>query len=166
MICKPGFSEICYEIHSVSFYIMFLFVVTCCQLQSNYKTKILKCNDNYWIIRLMCSKTRTYSMARRNLKFILGKDYTNCMKNKGVLIPNGEHCKQNILPAINKPIWDQPAQANPGRHIPSQGDKDNNFHRRRKVSVWVSLCGMLILIRVDTLRRVHNVGFHAERLIC
>ena len=28
----------------------------------------------------------------------------------------------------------------------------------------VSLRGMLMLIRVDTLRRVHNVGFLVERL--
>ena len=32
--------------------------------------------------------------------------------------------------------------------------------------VRVSLRGMLRLIRVDTLRRVHNVGFLAGRLIC
>ena len=32
--------------------------------------------------------------------------------------------------------------------------------------VRVSLHGMLRLISVDTLRRVHNVGFLAERLIC
>ena len=31
-------------------------------------------------------------------------------------------------------------------------------------SVWVSLRGMLMLIRVDILRRVHNVGFIAGRL--
>ena len=30
----------------------------------------------------------------------------------------------------------------------------------------ISLRGMLRLIRVDTLRRVHNVGFLAGRLIC
>ena len=34
-----------------------------------------------------------------------------------------------------------------------------------KVSVRVSLRGMLRLIRVDTLRRVHNVDFLVERLI-
>ena len=33
------------------------------------------------------------------------------------------------------------------------------------MSARVSLRGMLKLIRVDTLRRVHNVGFLAERLI-
>ena len=32
------------------------------------------------------------------------------------------------------------------------------------MSVRVNLRGMLRLIRVDTLRRVHNVGFLAERL--
>ena len=36
----------------------------------------------------------------------------------------------------------------------------------RKESVRVSLRGMLRLIRVDTLRRVHNVGFLAGRLKC
>ena len=35
---------------------------------------------------------------------------------------------------------------------------------RQKVSVRVSLRDMLRLIRVDTLRRVHNVGFLAGRL--
>ena len=35
----------------------------------------------------------------------------------------------------------------------------------RKVFVMVSLRGMLKLIRFDTLRRVHNVGFLAGRLI-
>ena len=30
--------------------------------------------------------------------------------------------------------------------------------------VLVSLCGMLRLIRINTLRRVHNVGFLVERL--
>ena len=34
------------------------------------------------------------------------------------------------------------------------------------MSVRDSLHGMLRLIRVDTLRRVHNVGFLAARLIC
>ena len=33
------------------------------------------------------------------------------------------------------------------------------------MSIRVSLCGMLRLIRVDTLRNVHNVGFLARRLI-
>ena len=33
-----------------------------------------------------------------------------------------------------------------------------------KVSARISLCGMLRLIRVYTLRRVHNVGFLVERL--
>ena len=59
---------------------------------------------------------------------------------------------------------DQPAlsaQTDPGRHIPSQG----KIHRRRKVSIRVSLRGMLKLTRVDTLR-VHYVGFLARRLIC
>ena len=32
------------------------------------------------------------------------------------------------------------------------------------MSIWVSLRGMLMLIRVDTLRRVHNVCFLAGRL--
>ena len=40
------------------------------------------------------------------------------------------------------------------------------IHRRRKVSIRVSLRGMLRLFRFDTLRRVHNVGFLVERLIC
>ena len=43
---------------------------------------------------------------------------------------------------------------------------ETKIHRRRKVYIRVSLCGMLKLIRVDTLRRVLNVGFIAERLIC
>ena len=34
------------------------------------------------------------------------------------------------------------------------------------MSARVSLRGMLKLIRVDTLRRVHNVGILEERLIC
>ena len=38
-------------------------------------------------------------------------------------------------------------------------------HRRGKVSVRVSLRGMLRLIRSDALHRFHNVGFLAERLI-
>ena len=33
-----------------------------------------------------------------------------------------------------------------------------------RVTVWVSLRGMLMLIRVDTSRRLHNVGFLAGRL--
>ena len=45
-------------------------------------------------------------------------------------------------------------------------DKDLIFtSRRRKVSVRVSLGDMLRLIGVDTLRRVHNVGFLVEWLI-
>ena len=38
------------------------------------------------------------------------------------------------------------------------------IHRRRNVSVRLSLRFMLRLIRVDTSRRVHNVGFHEIRL--
>ena len=38
------------------------------------------------------------------------------------------------------------------------------IHRRRTLSVRVSLHGMLRLIRVDTLYRVHNVGFLAGGL--
>ena len=34
------------------------------------------------------------------------------------------------------------------------------------MSVRVSLRGILRLIRVDTLRRIHNVGFLVERFIC
>ena len=34
------------------------------------------------------------------------------------------------------------------------------------MSILVSLCGMLRLIRVDTLRRDHNAGFLAGRLNC
>ena len=33
------------------------------------------------------------------------------------------------------------------------------------MSVRVSLCGMLRLIRIDTLRRVRNIGLLLERLI-
>ena len=33
------------------------------------------------------------------------------------------------------------------------------------MSIRLSLRGMLMLIRVDTFRRVHNVGFRAGRLI-
>ena len=39
----------------------------------------------------------------------------------------------------------------------------DQIHRRRKVYIRVSLCGMLMLIRVDTLRRVHNVDFLTRR---
>ena len=55
---------------------------------------------------------------------------------------------------------DQPAQANPGRHILSQGNRgiERKIHMRRKLSVRIS--------RVDTLRSVHNVGFLVGRLIC
>ena len=35
-----------------------------------------------------------------------------------------------------------------------------------KMSILVSLRSMLRLIRIDTLRRVHNVGFLVGRLIC
>ena len=34
------------------------------------------------------------------------------------------------------------------------------------MSAWISLSGMHRLIQVDILRRVHNVGFLAEWLIC
>ena len=34
------------------------------------------------------------------------------------------------------------------------------------MSIRVSLCGMLRLIRVDTLRRIYNVDFLLRRLIC
>ena len=37
---------------------------------------------------------------------------------------------------------------------------------RQKVSVRVSLPGILRQIRFDTLRRVHNVGFLLKRLKC
>ena len=57
----------------------------------------------------------------------------------------------------------QSAQVNPDRHIPSQWDRGiedfflkQKFHRRQKVSFRVSLRGMLMLIRIDTLRRVHK----------
>ena len=36
---------------------------------------------------------------------------------------------------------------------------ETEIHRRQKVSIWVSLCGMLRLIRVDTLRKIHNFVF-------
>ena len=36
------------------------------------------------------------------------------------------------------------------------------IHKRRKVSTRVSLRGMLRLILVDTLRRVHDVGFPGQ----
>ena len=39
------------------------------------------------------------------------------------------------------------------------------MHRRRNLSVRVSLRDMLRLIRVDTLRGVDNVGFIVERRI-
>ena len=32
------------------------------------------------------------------------------------------------------------------------------------MSVWISLRGILRLIRIDTLRRVHNVGFLTKQL--
>ena len=55
--------------------------------------------------------------------------------------------------------------------MPSQGDRGiqqlflkKKIHRRRKVSVRINLRGMLRLILVDTLRRVHNVGFLVGRL--
>ena len=38
--------------------------------------------------------------------------------------------------------------------------------QKAKMSVRVSLRGMLRLIRIDTSRRVHNVGFLAGRLKC
>ena len=37
---------------------------------------------------------------------------------------------------------------------------------RRNVSAPISLRGLLRLIWVDTLRRVHNIGFLAERIKC
>ena len=43
-------------------------------------------------------------------------------------------------------------------------EKKKNY-RMRKVSVRVSLCGMLKLIRVDTLRNLHSVGLLGGRLI-
>ena len=43
--------------------------------------------------------------------------------------------------------------------------KTENPQEAKKVSIRVSLRGMLRLIRVDTLRRDHNVGFLAGRLI-
>ena len=52
------------------------------------------------------------------------------------------------------------------RHIPSQRDRciekwflKQKIHRRRNVYIRLSLCIMLRLIRFDTLRRVHDVGF-------
>ena len=63
-------------------------------------------------------------------------------------------------------IYEPSAKADPGRHIPSQGDICIEFwflkqkiHSRWTVSVRVSLRGMLRLIWVTTLRRVHSVGF-------
>ena len=60
----------------------------------------------------------------------------------------------------------QSAQANPGRHIPSEVDKGiewwflkQKIHRRQKVSVRVSLCGMVRLVLVDTLRRDKQCWF-------
>ena len=42
---------------------------------------------------------------------------------------------------------------------------EQKIHRWRKISVQVSMRGMLRPIRVDTLRRVHNAGFLVDRLI-
>ena len=65
------------------------------------------------------------------------------------------------------------AQANPGRHFSPPVDflfHDSllypSIHLRRNVSTWNSLHGLRRLIWVDTLRKVHNVGFLVERLIC
>ena len=52
-----------------------------------------------------------------------------------------------------------------GIEVLSNNSWNRKIHRWRKVSVRVSLCGMLRLFRVDTLRRVHNVGFLEEHVI-
>ena len=41
-----------------------------------------------------------------------------------------------------------------------------NQQEAQKLSVRVSLRGIFRLIRADTLRRVHNVGFLVGRLLC
>ena len=46
-----------------------------------------------------------------------------------------------------------------------EGFLKEKTHRKRKVSVQVSLRVILRLIRVDTLRRVHNVGLQTGHLI-
>ena len=53
-----------------------------------------------------------------------------------------------------------------GMDVSSNDSWNKKIHRRRKVSVWVSLHGLRGMIRVDTLRTVQNVGFLARRLIC
>ena len=68
---------------------------------------------------------------------------------------------------------DQPAlsaQTDPADTFRFRGDRcieqlflEQKIHRRRKVSIRVGLCGMLRLIRVDTLRRVNNVDFLTRR---
>ena len=50
-------------------------------------------------------------------------------------------------------------------HRPIIIPKQKIHRRRKKMSIRVSLRGMLRLIRVDTLRRVYNVGFLAGRLL-
>ena len=64
------------------------------------------------------------------------------------------------------------AQAYPGRHFSPPVDfllKESLLHTyiplRRNVSARISLLGLRMLIWIDTLRRVHNVGYLVERLI-
>ena len=77
--------------------------------------------------------------------------------------------KTNIVVSAQSIDRDQPAKyahSNSDQHNPSHLDRGKELgflkqkiHRRRKVSVRVSRCGILRLIRVDTLRSVYNLGF-------
>ena len=65
---------------------------------------------------------------------------------------------------------DQPAhyaQTDPGRYIPYQGDTGIDYRVMipETETPQEAKGVMLRLIRIDTLRRVHNVGFLAGRLI-
>ena len=85
------------------------------------------------------------------------------------------HEKTNIMASavyLDPDQYTQSAQANPGRYTPSLGlgyivmiTEMDIPQEAKSVSVRVSLRGILRLIRIDTLRRVHNLGFLVIRLI-
>ena len=54
----------------------------------------------------------------------------------------------------------------PSRHIPYQGERGIELgFLKQKIQAKSVYPGKLMLVRIDTLRRVHNVGFLASRVI-
>ena len=85
------------------------------------------------------------------------------MVYKTIYEPSSE--KTNIMASAQCIDPDQPAQSaqtDPSRHNPSQGGK----RYRVMIPETENPRGMLRMIRVDTLSRVHDVGFLAGWLNC